>query len=219
MFDDDRQSHSHLRRRRAKWAWISLAVGGLGLIALLLVLNGLSQLKNDKAVSVTQFDVKSQQKKKRKVVKKTIKKKPKKVVKKLAPPKLSSMLRGSNFGLSLYQMDADSFSDSLLGNVKETVMTGDTVDQLPEVSSRPPLEFPKQALAQKISGYVLVKLLVDPLGKVKKVKLEQAEPEGIFESVALAAVREWEFEPAQYKGRPVAVWIEQKIRFDLGGRL
>jgi len=43
----------------------------------------------------------------------------------------------------------------------------------------------------------------------------ESEPEGLFDDVAVMAIKEWHFHPAQYQGQAVKVWAKQKIRFDL----
>ena len=143
--------------------------------------------------------------------------KPKPKHRKAAPtPNLSSQLSGLDTGLEAFQSEDLLSDDALLGDVgKDMVMTDDTVDQPPQPARRSPIEYPKKARKQGITGYVLMNLLINKQGRVEKVKVLESDPAGTFDDVAVAAVRSWEFKPAQYQGKPVKVWAKQKIRFDL----
>lgn len=180
----------------------------------LVVMNGLESSKNNKKERTsTSFDLSQMQKKKPKkqVVKSTPKKqKPKKV----APPSLSSSLTGSSFGLGQFEFLADG-ANGLLGDPGDVVMTEDTVDEIPRASYRPPLKYPDYARKRGIDGYVLLNLLVDKTGAVQDVRLLNSEPAGVFDQVALESVRDWNFDPATYKGSPVKVWVKQRIAFNL----
>ena len=145
------------------------------------------------------------------------KKKPKKSKpKRAAPtPNMNSVLSGVDTGLASFMADDMDLGDSILGDVdKNMVMTEDTVDVAPKPTVRSAMEYPKKAKSQGIKGYVLINLLVSENGRVEKVKVLESEPEGVFDEVAVAGVKSWEFKPAQYKGKAVKVWAKQKIRFD-----
>ena len=131
-------------------------------------------------------------------------------------PTLSSQLSGLDTGLEAFQTGDLLSDDALLGDVgKDMVMTDDTVDQPPQPARRSPIEYPKKARKLGVTGYVLMNLLINKQGHVEKVKVLESDPEGTFDDVAVAAVKTWEFKPAQYQGKPVKVWAKQKIRFDL----
>jgi protein TonB len=131
-------------------------------------------------------------------------------------PDLSQMISGSSFGLQNFEwLDKDSLSESLVDDIRNATMTADTVDQPPVVMQRPPLEYPPQARKKGISGYVTVSLLVTPGGQVEKAQVTESVPQGTFDQVALTSVKQWRFQPAEDKGKRVAVWVEQKISFSL----
>ena len=112
--------------------------------------------------------------------------------------------------------DDTGMDDALLGDIgKDVVMTGESVDVKPKPAQRSAMEYPKAARKNGVTGYVLMNLLISKNGRVEKVKVLQSEPAGVFDEVAEAGVRGWNFTPAQYKGQPVKVWAKQKIRFDL----
>jgi TonB family protein len=54
---------------------------------------------------------------------------------------------------------------------------------------------------------VVVKLLVDPRGRVQRKSIVEATPEGIFDGCVLDAVAQWRFKPGYYKGQPVSTWV------------
>ncbi len=197
--------------------WLPVGAGLFGIIFVMLglvIMNGLEGPKKDKnKLSSTSFDLSQVQKKKKpkKVVQK--KKKPKKK-KKLARPTLGTSLSGSSFGLGQFEFLGEG-AEGLLGDKSNVIMTEDTVDEVPRATYRPPLQYPDYARKRGINGQVLLNLLVNATGEVEEVKLLRSEPEGLFDQVAMASVREWSFDPAMYKGSPVKVWVKQKITFNL----
>ncbi|MEZ4458211.1 MAG: energy transducer TonB [bacterium] len=103
----------------------------------------------------------------------------------------------------------------LLGDVKASVMTEDSVDSLPKVRRRQSATYPARARAQGVTGQVTFNVLVGVDGRVERVKVLESSPAGVFDQTALEAIQKWEFEPATYQGKPVKVWARQTMRFDL----
>ena len=89
------------------------------------------------------------------------------------------------------------------------------VDRVPEIVRRLEPAYPFIARRRNISGKVVVRILVDPDGNVRNPKIVEAQPEGIFESSVLEAIREWRFKPGYYQGRAVPTWVIIPIRFKL----
>jgi protein TonB len=76
--------------------------------------------------------------------------------------------------------------------------------------------YPAEAKAGLIEGAVVVRYSVSVDGRVINARVESAEPEGIFEDAALAAVRSWRYNPALKEGEPVAVDnVLSTVRFEL----
>lgn len=145
------------------------------------------------------------------------KQEPQKAQKAAPAPSLSSSLGGIDTGLESFMTSDFSQEGSLLGEVdKNVVMSEDSVDEAPKALNRVAMEYPKQARKMKLSGYVLMNLLISKEGEVESVKVLESEPAGIFDDVAVEGIRAWKFKPASYKGETVKVWVKQKIRFDLG---
>ena len=65
------------------------------------------------------------------------------------------------------------------------------------------LVYPGHALASRQQGVVTLRLKIDHQGVLRDAAVLDAQPAGIFEDAALAAVRELRFQPAQRKGVPV----------------
>ena len=137
-----------------------------------------------------------------------------------APPPPMPSLGGGIAAVSLGMPSAEiDFNDAaaggLLGEVKASVMTEDSVDTKPRPSRRVAASYPARARAQGVTGYVTMSLLIGPRGEVERIKVLRADPPGVFEQAAQDAVKSWQFEPAMYGGEPVKVWANQTIRFEL----
>lgn len=79
---------------------------------------------------------------------------------------------------------------------------------VPMATRRP--NIPKIAYDNRINGWVLLAFTVGNDGRVKNIRVMDAEPRGIFEANAIAAVRGWIYNP--YKGQERH--ISQRIEFD-----
>lgn len=81
----------------------------------------------------------------------------------------------------------------------------------PRILKRVAPVYPAEAKRYKVSGSVVVRVVVDELGKGQVVDL--AAPAGFgLEQVAIDAIDGWAFEPARFEGKPVKVYI--RVRFD-----
>ena len=207
----------NLKNKRMAFKYLPPVAGVLGIFVVmfgLVIMNGLEGPKrNKKDLNKTSFDI-SQQVKKKPKPKITQRKKIKKSRPKIAPPSLAGGLGGSSFGLGQFEFLAEG-AQGLLGNNGDVVMTEDTVDEIPRASYRPPLQYPSYARDRGINGEVILNILVGKTGAVEQVKLLASNPTGIFDSVAIDSVKEWQFDPATYKGGSVKVWVKQKISFNL----
>ena len=96
-----------------------------------------------------------------------------------------------------------------------TVREASEVDRPPEVKSRRLPRYPAAAEVEGTEGLVVLRILIDRTGRVGEARVLLAEPPGVFEDAALAAIRGWRFSPARDEGRPVSVWARQALRFEL----
>jgi len=71
------------------------------------------------------------------------------------------------------------------------------------------------AVAEQLgrSGTVEMQFTVGPDGSVSDIKVTHAEPQGMFDSAAIAAVRSWRYQPLQRDGHPVAQRISVRLNF------
>jgi TonB family protein len=87
-------------------------------------------------------------------------------------------------------------------------------DLLPIVVVAP--EYPRRALDRHIEGWVLVKFTVSELGRAEGPVVVAADPTEVFDSAALAAVREFFFLPRIVDGVAVPTEnVEHRIVFEL----
>jgi TonB family protein len=75
--------------------------------------------------------------------------------------------------------------------------------------------YTEAALRMRISGEVVLKLLIDKRGNVKEIDVIKGQPMGLTES-ARKAVRKWKFKPATVNGEPVEAIFELTINFNPG---
>lgn len=137
----------------------------------------------------------------------------------LQVPQLNSELSGVKFNNPINNLVLDRSSqtlDKLLKQNKDnTVMTPDTVDVKPKISFRPNVKYPDKARKRGITGYVVVKMLIDEYGNIQKSKIIDSSPKGIFEEAVLSMIEESKYQPAIYNGEPISIWAKTKIRFEL----
>ena len=78
----------------------------------------------------------------------------------------------------------------------------------PEVVSQVLPEYTDEAKKARIQGVVILKLVISETGGVSVDEIMKGLSHGLTEQ-AVAAVKQWTFEPARRHGRPVAsYWIE-----------
>lgn len=105
---------------------------------------------------------------------------------------------------------------NLLGDTENVAMTEDTVDSPPVPMQRKAPQIPYQLRKKGISGRVLLQLLIDEEGRVADLRVLDSEPEGIFDTYALEAARQWRFRPGMHNGNAASVWMKAPIEFQYG---
>lgn len=78
------------------------------------------------------------------------------------------------------------------------------------------IEYPSDARALGIEGYVDVHVMVTADGQPESVRILKAQPRGFFEASALALARKLRFSPALRGDKPVSAWTKHVIRYCLG---
>ena len=89
------------------------------------------------------------------------------------------------------------------------------VDVMPKVI-KAIVDYPEEARSRGEQGIVQVKALVGKDGKVTEASVNPTQPvSDVLAKAAVAAVKQWTFEPGKQKGEPVAVWIVVPVNFKL----
>lgn len=86
------------------------------------------------------------------------------------------------------------------------------IDQKPRAVFQTAPMFPAEMRGKKVEGVVTVVFIVDASGKVLNPRVEKSSHPA-FEKPALAAVRQWKFEPAVKGGQRVGCKMRVPIRF------
>lgn len=86
------------------------------------------------------------------------------------------------------------------------------IDQKPRPIFQSAPVFPPQLAGKKVEGLVTVLFVVDATGKVSNPRVEKSSHPA-FERPAVAAVKQWKFEPAVRGGKRVACKVRAPIRF------
>ena len=82
----------------------------------------------------------------------------------------------------------------------------------PRILYSPDPDYSEEARKAKYQGTVTLWMVVGPDGRSRDVRV--ARSLGLDEK-AIAAVKQWKFEPAMKDGRPVAVQINVEVNFRL----
>lgn len=90
-------------------------------------------------------------------------------------------------------------------------------DYLPLVRVQP--QYPRKAVEDKVTGYVVIELTVMENGSVdpSSIKVLEAEPAGYFEESVRSAASKFKYKPKMVRGKPQAVTgVKYRFSFDLG---
>jgi len=89
------------------------------------------------------------------------------------------------------------------------------VDAEPQRQHCPPPSYPLWAKAEGAEGVVTLRFVIGVNGRVRDVAVQRVDGDERFGNAARKAVAQWRFRPATLRGRPVAVWCVQRVRFEL----
>jgi protein TonB len=85
----------------------------------------------------------------------------------------------------------------------------------PRILTRKEPVYPINARRLRVEGTVLLNVLVGTDGRVREVKVLEADGGKLLSPAAVDAVRQWTFSPATRNGQPVQCWHKVPIRFAL----
>lgn len=91
-----------------------------------------------------------------------------------------------------------------------------TADSLPFARVMAPPTYPHRAAQRGIEGYVDLRFDVSASGTTQNIQVVYAEPEGVFEQSAVAAVARWRFQPQIVNGEPTPFFgLSKRVRFNM----
>ena len=167
------------------------------------------------AKSIVKFTVKQKKPPKKPKPKKARKRR---VTNRNAPPTptLQSSMAGPSFDLPHLGVGdlTNDLRDELAKSAKAQVFTADTVDTPPKVENQVAPKVPISARRKAITGYVKVRYLINEDGRVERLKVVESKPKGVFDDGVLAALGQWTYVPAGYRGQSVRVSVVKTFRFN-----
>jgi periplasmic protein TonB len=136
-------------------------------------------------------------------------------------PEVAPLKAVLDFDLGFTEIGGDfdlSFSvDGIagIGNAASMIFELSDIDDTPQplVQLRP--LYPAHARMRHLEGSVTVEFVVSGEGKPGSISVLSSEPGTVFCSAAIRAVERWRFRPGTRDGKPVAVRVRQRIRFQL----
>jgi len=98
----------------------------------------------------------------------------------------------------------------------KTVSKDSECDEItrPEVIEKVNPKYPEEAREAKIMGHVIVETVINEKGMVDDIKVVES-PDELLSEAAVEAIRQWTFKPALCDGRPVGVYYNLTINFQL----
>ena len=91
-------------------------------------------------------------------------------------------------------------------------VTGDV--QKPEKISDVQPQYSEIARKARIQGVVILQTIIDKDGNITDIKILKGLPMGLSEA-AVNAVSQWKYKPATLNGKPVAVYFNLTVNFQL----
>lgn len=118
-------------------------------------------------------------------------------------------VRGSEDVLTAAQRDLDR--QRAERDFRTNIVSAGSLNRTRTVSP----DYPEQARRRGVEGWVDVNFTVTPNGSVTDVTVISATPAEVFDGAAIAAVRNWRFEPIVRGGTVVPQRAAARIRFDI----
>jgi protein TonB len=89
------------------------------------------------------------------------------------------------------------------------------IEAIPHYKKNPPPVYPRMARRRGYEGTVLMEVLVSRKGRVEMVRLLESSGYDVLDREAVAAVKQWVFEPARQGEEKVDMWVKVPVRFNL----
>jgi protein TonB len=113
-------------------------------------------------------------------------------------------------GLALVAGTIPALAESV-ADVPDVVSKFDTPPR--PLKTKPP-QYPQRMRAEGVSGVVVVTMVIDDAGKVIACQIAKTSHDA-FNEPALAAVRNWVFEPAKVAGKAVRAKVSIPLKFEV----
>ncbi len=110
----------------------------------------------------------------------------------------------------------ETFLDRLMGDqLKYRPSHPGEIDRVPVLTRSVAPRYAEAALKQGVRGKVQVHFYIDENGAARMPAIDHAD-DPYLAAIAVAAVREWKFEPPTARGQPVMVEASQEFKFGEG---
>ena len=96
----------------------------------------------------------------------------------------------------------------------ERIYRGKEVTTKPRLISKPEPQYTNEALNNRVTGRVILRVLFSKTGDVTNVHVVQGLPHGLSEA-SIQAARQIRFTPATKDGNPVSMWMQLEYNFNL----
>jgi len=111
----------------------------------------------------------------------------------------------------------DAYLERIMGDrLKYRPSHPNEIDRVPVRTNTVAPKYAEQALKEGVRGKVQVHFYIDENGVARMPAIDRTDHPYLAE-IAVAAVREWKFEPPTAKGHPVMVEASQEFDFGKGG--
>jgi TonB family protein len=107
----------------------------------------------------------------------------------------------------------ETYMERMLGDhLKYRASRPNEIDRVPARLNHVAPKYAQEALKQGVRGKVQVHFYIDENGVARMPAIDRTDHPYLAE-IAVAAVREWKFEPPTAKGNPVLVAVSQEFKF------
>lgn len=86
---------------------------------------------------------------------------------------------------------------------------------VPRYDLNPPPLYPRVARKRNYQGTVMLDVRVTVDGQVAQVRIAESSGYAILDRSAVKSVKGWHFTPARRGGRPIEMWVQVPVRYEL----
>jgi TonB family protein len=82
-----------------------------------------------------------------------------------------------------------------------------------KVIAQVPIRTPEEAIQKRISGQVVLDVVLDQSGNIKELRVLEGDP--VLSAAVMDAVKQWRFAPTTLDGDPVEVEFQMPVKFEI----